>query len=820
MAQILRRLTVSGKLAISSTVFVLPIAVLLYFLASGINRDIRFSTLELYGDAYQRPLEKLLDHVPRHALARLGEARGQADAAAMADLARRIDEDFGALAAVDKELGADLQFTPEGLGSRNRSRLRVETVRAGWQAVKVAPGPMTPALAEAYAGLTADIRGMISHAGDTSNLILDPDLDSYYLMDVTLLALPQTQDRLAAIIAEVGQAVRRGGLTAEERSSTVVRAALLKESDQARVLGSMATALSEDQNFYGRLDSFQQRVPAALEAYDAATAAFIAVLEKIAAEDKPPLSPADFVALGLKAREASFALWDTAAAELDRLLAIRIDSHKNRLWVALAGTALALLVAAALVVFIGRSIVSPVKGLAVFTRKVTGGDLKACVDAPEVFTGEFAGLCENVQDMVEELKRRLGFAQGLLEGLTLPCAVVDMDGRLSFVNARLLDMLGCGGRSAEFAGRPAADFFSAHGPILAAIEDCLTQHTLCRGREYQGRREGGEGFCLSLDVAPMFDLDGQQLGVFAIMADMTTLKAQEAELKEKNAAVGEIAREVEAVAGAVGRAMDSLNRRVDSARRGADVQNARIGETASAMDEMSRTVLDVARSASQAASHADTTKAKATAGAGVVETAVAAIRRVSDLSALLKENMGALGRQAQAIGQIMTVISDIADQTNLLALNAAIEAARAGDAGRGFAVVADEVRKLAEKTMSATREVGSAIASIQDGAATNVKSVDEAVSAVAEATRLAHSSGAALNEIVGLVEVTTDQVRGIATASEEQSAASEEIKAAIEDVARVSEETSQGMGESSRGLTGLSDQVGQLRELVGRLRAI
>ena len=165
----------------------------------------------------------------------------------------------------------------------------------------------------------------------------------------------------------------------------------------------------------------------------------------------------------------------------------------------------------------------------------------------------------------------------------------------------------------------------------------------------------------------------------------------------------------------------------------------------------------------------------------------------------LKTDMLSLGQQAEGIGRIMGVISDIADQTNLLALNAAIEAARAGDAGRGFAVVADEVRKLAEKTMSATKEVDESVRGIQHSAHQNMSSVDRAVEAIGQATSLANRSGEALRAIVDLVGMATDQVASIATAAEEQSATSEEITRSIEDVSRISSETSEAMRGSAGG---------------------
>jgi len=265
-------------------------------------------------------------------------------------------------------------------------------------------------------------------------------------------------------------------------------------------------------------------------------------------------------------------------------------------------------------------------------------------------------------------------------------------------------------------------------------------------------------------------------------------------------------------------AATELAGRVEQATKGAADQSDRLAGTVASMGQMSTTVLDVAKNASQASETASAARDKAVEGAEVVRQAVDGIGQARERAMRLSHDMTGLGSQAEGIGRILGVISDIADQTNLLALNAAIEAARAGEAGRGFAVVADEVRKLAEKTMSATAEVGQAIRGIQDGTKKSAAGVREAVDVIEKATGLAGQSGQALRVIVSLVEEASDQVRAIAAAAEEQSAASEAIERSIVAVNDVSRETGQAMEASAAAVGVVAEQTQVLVGLIAELR--
>ncbi len=295
------------------------------------------------------------------------------------------------------------------------------------------------------------------------------------------------------------------------------------------------------------------------------------------------------------------------------------------------------------------------------------------------------------------------------------------------------------------------------------------------------------------------------------------LKVSQAELKDVKTAMESIiksASNAQGISGKLFSGIEELSAQINQVSTGMIIQRDRVTETATAMEEMNSTVLEVAQNASMAAQSSSQSKENAQQGADGVISAIESFEQIKNTILNLKVTMGSLGEQADNIGKIMTVITDIADQTNLLALNAAIEAARAGEAGRGFAVVADEVRKLAEKTMNATKDVGDAVSTIQANARENINAVDSAAEEIVHSTESAAKSGSLMEAIVGIVDDTNSQVESIATASEEQSAASEEINMAISDVARISQETSEGMTDSARALAEIAGVIEELDSIV------
>ena len=357
-------LKVGQKLALISFIFVLPDSIMLYLFITSINENIHFARLEQVGNEYQRPLERLLELVPQQRL----EARrtsGNVPATQLMARAGDIDTAFVRLEAVDARIGRTLDFTPQGLARRQRQGCDVASVRAEWERLK---GDMHPGSAgsgerdQRYTQLVDHIRAMIAHTGDTSKLILDPELETYYLVDVTLMALPQTQDRLAHVMADgedlfnaTGDAVGRARVT------LAIDLAYLKTDDLDRISSSIETALTSENPLFGSHPSFRARVPAALNAYVDAASRFNDLTARIQGEDRGGVTLEQYLAAGAAARAAAFELWSIADEELNGILQGRINYYVLRRTRSLGVAAGALMAALCLVTFITRSISGPLK---------------------------------------------------------------------------------------------------------------------------------------------------------------------------------------------------------------------------------------------------------------------------------------------------------------------------------------------------------------------------------------------------------------------------------------------------------------------------
>ncbi|WP_432735370.1 methyl-accepting chemotaxis protein [Maridesulfovibrio sp. FT414] len=477
----------------------------------------------------------------------------------------------------------------------------------------------------------------------------------------------------------------------------------------------------------------------------------------------------------------------------------------------IAGGMVILLLGGIMVFLVRKLVIRPVEDILGFSTEIASGNLKA--ELKGKFRYEFESLSAQINSMVDELKNKLGFSEGVLNGLTVPCGIVAPDGTMVWANQEVCDMLATSVTPDSVKGMMAGEFY-----LGDPGKETLSQQAIKLKQKFEKDMVytdfKGNQKNIHVATTPFYDMDNNLLGSLSIWIDMTDIIRQQQRIAEQNERITRAASEAERISQNLSSAAEELSAQIEQSNRGAQEQRDRVAETSAAMEEMNATVLEVAANAGTAAHDADSARDMARSGERIVQQMIDSAEGVKAQADSLKHSMEDLGVEAKEIGNVLGVISDIADQTNLLALNAAIEAARAGEAGRGFAVVADEVRKLAENTMSATREVGNAINKIQTMTRQNISATEDAAGAAHRSSELANESGRTLAEIVKLVVNASDQVRAIATAAEEQSATSEEINRATEDISRISLETSQVMSESASAVQEVASMASKLNAVI------
>jgi len=251
--------------------------------------------------------------------------------------------------------------------------------------------------------------------------------------------------------------------------------------------------------------------------------------------------------------------------------------------------------------------------------------------------------------------------------------------------------------------------------------------------------------------------------------------------------------------------------------QGADQQVNTIKTASSVVERMSAGIEEVSANAITMTTISEQAATSASGGGRSVEAVMSQMNTIEKTVTTSAQAVSKLGERSQMIGQIVETISGIAGQTNLLALNAAIEAARAGEQGRGFAVVAEEVRKLAEQSQEAAKQIAELIIEVQNETEKAVDAMNNGTREVKIGSEVVSTAGKAFNEIVGLVERVSLQVKGISSSMQQMATESEMIVNSVHEIDRIS---AAAAGQTQTVSAATEEQAASMEEIAHASQAL
>ena len=459
---------------------------------------------------------------------------------------------------------------------------------------------------------------------------------------------------------------------------------------------------------------------------------------------------------------------------------------------------------------------APLTALTAYASRVAAGDYSTMVMNRRDEIGQLAAAFNN---MVRDIKKQLGFSQGILHGITTPFACIDANGKLSYLNKAMLDCWSLTGQPQDYYGRTSGDVFFRTPNHTTLMDQVLADNMAELGYEATRTMDDGSKRYLFMDVSPLQNLDGELIGAFALITDFSELMNQQQRVAALNDRIYFSANKAQQISQQQADASSSLTEQLSTTAHMAREQDATSLEVARTIETMAEAMHSMVGRAMQAVENAKNSQHEADKGARVVRDTIDCIHKVDEQIVIISQGMSTLGTHAVAIGRILDLIRDIADQTNLLALNAAIEAARAGEAGRGFAVVADEVRKLAEKTMQATGEVTQAVKAIENGVQGNTEATSKAVKLSEQSTAFANQSDESLAHILDMVSQVAQDTDAITLATKEQASTSEHVLTVVERITEQAHSTTRNMTDSTDLVASLSSLSSELRMIIEEMRS-
>jgi PAS domain S-box-containing protein len=546
---VMNRLKYPQKFALISLLFALPLALVMYFFVSEINDRIEFSRKEIEGDRYLRPLRGLLEHVVHSQIhAHDYSRRGLANRPELVRKQAEIDSNFKALAEIEHELGGLLKTSARHDVLQENGRF----LRA--QIFRLQPGESR----DLHGKLIADIRALISHVGDTSNLILDPDLDSYYLMDAILLKLPDSVDITRRLWMLGKQVVEPGRPVAADEKANVIGLASLLRSNLDAVKGGMDIAFRNNP-----AKNLKPRLADPLAQYVTTAEQFLNMVDQDVINVRiVNIRTEAFDQAARQLLHGTFSFWDRTIVELDGLMQARIDGFVERRTLVLVVAGLTLLLVTYLFVAFYASVTGTVRNLEETTRRMVGGAIEerfsvAARDELGQVAASFNAIADRLRSewtQAREDSARATIAEAQLKERTVALeqserrtrlildtaldAVVGMDaqGLITEWNPQAHAIFGW--PREEALGKRLSDLIiperlrEAHESGLQKFMATNEGPVLNKRIEIDGLHRDGHEFPVELAISPV--RSNGSVAFSAFVRDITARKQAEAELAQRN----------------------------------------------------------------------------------------------------------------------------------------------------------------------------------------------------------------------------------------------------------------------------------------------
>jgi methyl-accepting chemotaxis protein len=705
----------------------------------------------------------------------------------------------------------------------------------------------------------------IQKIADGSNLTLDPDVDSYYVMDVVAVRLPELVIARAQLNEAMQPALGSSGKLNTRQYGLLVQATTRYEIALGAVQSSLVSAVggNADGSLAAALAAVRDRFTRAAELVAQQATA---LREQHALERPLQLARSEAVSAATEFAAAADALWRAGQVQLLRLVETRIDGLESNAIRDLTIAALAALAALGCALAFVRTIRNPISDLLKTMRRFQLNDFSEPV--PHLTLSNEIGEIARALDRGKHDAERSALTIAAMNQSPTMLMITDPEENITFISASLVDML----MRFEPTFRAVRHDFAVEKMVGEHLDyyranPNLSRKLLIDNGEVRKVRYDIADETVLVDMAYIFAADGSKIGHALVWRNVTAELLGEAEIAavvgaaqlgdfsarlpidNKEGFVREIANGLNNVSALVEKAtsefaevMDAvasadLTRSVTGTYQGVlgslkNSINATVEHLASTVQTIQITSADVGvaareinmgaddlskRTEEQASSLEETAATTEQLAASVKATAQASRQAAATADEAMKvaQNGGAIAGQAvdamarieiasTKISDITRVIDDIAFQTNLLALNAAVEAARAGDAGKGFAVVASEVRTLAQRSSEAAKDISALISS------TNVE--------VGEGVKLVRRAGEALSQILGASQRVAGTIADISAASGEQANGIDEMSQAVAHLDEMTQANAALAEQSAASATSLSGRIEQLNDLVAAFK--